>query len=166
MSTPINKDAALLDFLDELPLPGGHGWLLRQSIKGKGARLYMTTREPSWKTAREAIAECAEAGALCDPRHGREHQADSFSIPRSVHLDLVRRAVAWRRMAANATRFGASPSEQAASGVSRIIRNARQRFRRASQTTAENYCDSDPRALEAIIADAIEQADFALEVTK
>jgi len=49
------SESDLLNYLDQLPIPPGKGWLLRPSTTGRGWRLLTTSLETSHQTAREAI---------------------------------------------------------------------------------------------------------------
>lgn len=49
------NDTDLLDALEELAVPEGMGWVMRESATGRGWRLLTSSRTPSYTTAREAL---------------------------------------------------------------------------------------------------------------
>tara|TARA_R100000781_G_scaffold115008_1_gene88423 strand:- start:4679 stop:5095 length:417 start_codon:yes stop_codon:yes gene_type:complete len=50
-----NKDSERLDKLESLATGYGKGWILRESINGRGMRLHETSQEGAYPTVREAI---------------------------------------------------------------------------------------------------------------
>jgi len=62
----LDEKRNLIDFLDKLEIPRGHGWQLRRSSTGRGWRLLTTSRMPNHDSASSAIREQLELEDLIE----------------------------------------------------------------------------------------------------